>query len=247
MAVSIAPRSNESGSALVYILIAIALLAALTISFMEPSSQQGQSSNSFKLASEIESQVDFIRTAIQECVILYQTGDNNIPGTPATKTEGANRKFPIDPRSTYLTSPLAPGDLPLVRELRCPGNPGDNTDHQPVFSGNSGKFLPPPPAMFEEWQWYNGLDGIFFWTHTLNTDAFIQTALDKLNEQYGLCEADVIHAGGTGTDLDNAGDVVCPANATCFRVWMSVDSSAADDVELSVYPDPSAAEAGNCP
>ena len=33
-------RANERGSALVYILIAIALLAALTISFMNPSSNQ---------------------------------------------------------------------------------------------------------------------------------------------------------------------------------------------------------------
>lgn len=240
-------RHHEKGSALVYILIAIALLAALTISFMEPSSQQTQSQNNFKMSSEVEAQVEFIRTAIQECVILYPKGDFNIPGTPATSTEGANKKFPIDPRSAYLTGPSVSTD-PLVRELRCPGNPADDPDHQPVFSGNTGKFMPPAPDMFQDWRWYNGLDGIFFWTYTLNTDAFIQTAMDKLNEQYGLCEADVIQAGGTAVDMVNdPGAVVCPANATCFRVWMSIDNENVEDVELSVYPDPSPAETGNCP
>lgn len=241
--------THERGSALVYILIAIALLAALTISFMEPASQQTQSQNNFKMVSEFEAQIDFIRTAIQECVILYQMGDNGIDSTAGGSvalTEGANKKFPIDPRSSRLSAPSSSAD-PLVRELRCPGNPGDDPDHQPIFSGTSGKFLAPPPAMFEEWQWYNGLDGIFYWTYTLNTDAFIQTAMDKLNEKYGLCEADVIRSGATSTNMDNAGSVVCPANATCFRLWMSIDSETVADVEESLYPDPSAAEAGNCP
>lgn len=248
-AMSLYRRTNERGSALVYILIAIALLAALTVSFMEPASQQTQSQNSFKMVSEFEAQIDFIRTAVQECVILYQMGDNGIDSTAGgavTLTEGANKKFPIDPRSSYLTNPSASAD-PLVRELRCPGNPGDNADHQPVFSGSSGKFLGPPPAMFEEWRWYNGLDGIFFWTYTLNTDAFIQTSMDKLNESFGLCEADVVRTGAISMDMDNAGDVVCPANATCFRLWMSVDNETAVDLEESLYPDPSPAEAGNCP
>lgn len=255
---------SQRGSALVYILIAIALLAALTISFMEPASQQTQSQNNFKMVSEFESQIDFIRTSLQECVILHPKGDSTIDnssaGTP-DDTVGSNTKYPIDPRSAHLDTPSTTAD-PLVRELRCPGNPGDDDDHQPVFGGNTGKFLPPPPAMFADWQWYNGVDGIFFWTYTLNTDAFIQTAMDKLNEKFGLCEADVIRSGsGSGTNMDLAGTVVCPQSATCFRMWLKTNRTAyVGDVlgvpsyqpprEISHYPDltpDTPEEIGNCP
>lgn len=227
---------NEQGSALVYILIAIALLAALTVSFMEPSSQQTQSQNTFKLTSELASQADFIRTAVQECVVLYGGGDSGIDHTMSGSNPGANKRFPLDPRSTYLTSPSTETNA-LVKELRCPGNPGDNPappytpnpDHAPIFSGNSGKFMPPAPALFGEWQWYNGLDGVFFWISSNKTDAYIESALEKLDEQYGHCEADVIISGTSATDLTNAGDVKCPANSSCFVLWMITNKVAAGD------------------
>jgi hypothetical protein len=236
-------KTSEQGSALVYILIAIALLAALTISFMEPSSQQTQSQSGFKMVSEIEGQVEFIRSNVQECIILYPGGDITI-NDPVVTDPGASRIFPLDPRSAHLTDPSTETD-PLVKELRCPGNPGDNPDHQPVFSGTSGKFLPPPPPMFTDWKWYNGADGVFFWTSTDKTDAFIQTALTKLNDQFGKCEADVIDASAMAKNLDGAGDYVCPAGSYCFRVWMVTDKNnvAPDDAAMSVFPD----ESADCP
>ncbi|MGZ9109085.1 MAG: hypothetical protein ACXW4B_09725 [Micavibrio sp.] len=241
--------SSQRGSALVYILIAIALLAALTVSFMEPSGQQTQSQNTFKLTSELESQIEFIRTNVQECVVLHSGGDSGIDHTtgapPLAYSIGANKAFPLDPRSTRLTTPSTEPNA-LVRELRCPGNPGDdpvtqtpNPNHQPIFAGSSGKFMPPPPALFGEWQWYNGLDGVFFWIASDNTDAYITTALDKLDDQFGECEADVITAGGSAVALDNAADVLCPANSTCFRLWMITHTASTidpDPSEPSIYP-----------
>ncbi|HRC26074.1 MAG TPA: hypothetical protein PKX87_01435, partial [Alphaproteobacteria bacterium] len=67
--------SRQKGSALVYILIAIALLAALTVTFMEPSSQQTTSQNAYKLASDIKAQADFITSSVQECVLSWRGGD----------------------------------------------------------------------------------------------------------------------------------------------------------------------------
>ena len=240
--------AQERGSALVYILIAIALLAALTVSFMEPSSQQTQSQSSFKLVSEMSSQVDFIRSSVQECVIIHPAGDNTIPNGPAEANEGANRRFPIDPRAAHIATPSTEPD-PLVRELKCPGNPGPtiaggpgNNDHAPIFAGASGKFLPPPPAIFNDWQWYNGKDGIFFWTSTQKTDAYIESSLIKLEEEFGKCEADTIITAGVPKDLDNDGTISCPSNSYCFRVWMVIDNETTIDVEESLYPD----EAG-CP
>lgn len=210
-------RKSERGSALVYILIAIALLAALTTTFMEPSSQQTTSQGSFRSAAALQGQINNIRSAVQECVLRYSNGDQ--AAAIQTSDAGANQIYPLKPNSTYLTGPAANRE---VRNIRCPGNPqgGDAADHGAIFTGATGKFLNAPPDLFEEWQWYNGADGVFFWIRTTNSDSFLRTSLEKMDDRFSECEADVVAAGGTAVDLDQAGTVNCPANNTCFRVWL---------------------------
>jgi len=206
-------RRGECGSALVYILIAIALLAALTVTFMEPSSQQTTSQSTFNTAADISGQTSFIRSSIQECVLTYPGGDPALSGT-------SNIPYPINPTSTYL---LTPDTNNQVRNIRCPGNPGTSNNHADIFSGSSGKFLAPPPALFDEWVYYNGTDGVFFFTGTNKTDAFLQTALRKLDEQFSECEADVIDASASQRELTSTAagaDPKCTAGRYCFRVWM---------------------------
>lgn len=229
----------EKGSALVYILIAIALLAALTVSFMQPASQQTQTQNSFKLTADLSAQVEFIRTNVQECVVVYQKGDKNIDNTLTGTDPGANKGFPLKPTSTYLLNPVTPGSAPsLVKDLRCPGNPSDDPNHGPIFSGASGKFMPPAPALFGDWQWYNGLDGVFFWIASSKTDAYILSALQKLDGQFARCESDIVQAGGSSVALDNAGTISCPANSTCFRMWMITHKiDEAPIIKKSLFPD----------
>jgi len=210
--------NNQCGSALVYILIAIALLAALTASFMRPSSQQTTSQNTFNTITELNSQINFIRSAIQECVLTYPAGDDGLIGEP-------NVPYPINPSSAYFTpapkSGAAANDQ--VRNLMCPGNPGDSNDHADMFGGRSGKFFPPPVNLFEEWQYYSNIDGVFFVTGTNKTDAFLQTAMAKLDEQYSECEADII-INFEGLVSFNP-NIACPYT-TCFRVWMITNDSA---------------------
>lgn len=217
---------NERGSALVYILIAIALLAALTISFMEPSSQQTQSQSSFKLASELETQIEYIRSAVQECVVLYPSGDSTIDYSSSGTDIGAAMHFPIKPNSTHLPVALRSAN-PTVKDIRCPGNPGDDPNHVSIFGGMSGKFLPPAPALFTDWQWYNGKDGVFFWIETDKTDAYIQTALAKVEENFGKCEANVIDATAGAVNMESGPvTITCPNDKYCLRVWMVVKPSA---------------------
>jgi hypothetical protein len=229
------PRAAEAGSALVYILIAIALLAALTVSFMSPSSQQTSSQNTFKTLNALQGQVDMIRSSIQECVLSYPKGDACINGeignaacSAGVTDPDARENYPINPDSAYYASatPGQSGDR-LVRNLRCPGNnPGgvDFADHEPIFAGASGKFLPPPADLFGDFQYYNGTDGVFFWTQTDKTDSFIITSLTKLDEKFGECEADVIDARTAAQDLDSNSEIECPIGNVCFRVWMIVNT-----------------------
>jgi len=224
-------RRAERGSALVYILIAIALLAALTFTFMEPSSQQTSSQNTFRTITALKGQIDTISSAIQECVLSYPGGDTTIDNSGGGTDPGASKHYPINPNSAHFAAAtIGPSGDRLVKNIRCPGDPGDDDDHVKIFSGAAGKFMPPAPDLFEDWQYYNGNDGIYFWIQTNKTDAYIQTALEKLDEEFSECEADVIDASGGAVDLDSAGpaDTQCPNNYYCFRVRMTIKEPAAE-------------------
>lgn len=237
-------RMREKGSALVYILIAIALLAALTLSFMEPSSQQTSSQNTFRTVTALQGQVDTIRSAVQECLLVFTQGDSTIDTTGGGTDPGARDNYPINPDSDfYIGSTDGQAGNRQVRNLRCPGNqigPQPN-DHGEIFGGATGKNLPPAPDLFLEWQYYNGTDGIYFWTETDKSDAFLNTALQKLDDKFAECEADIIDATAAVVNLDSAGppaDTQCTAGNVCFRVWLITNGTA-------VYPD--APESGLCP
>ncbi len=221
-------RNSERGSALVYILIAIALLAALTFSFMEPSSQQTSSQNTFKTITTVQGQIDVVRSAIQECVLSYPGGDTTIDTSGTGTDKDARTYYPIKPSSTHFnTATIGPTAGRLVRDIRCPGNPGDDENHERIFSGADGKFMPPVPDLFEDWQYYNGLDGIFFWIQTDKSDAFLQTALAKLDDNFSECEADVIDATGGVKNLDSVptAGLTCPNTYVCFRIRMIINAS----------------------
>ena len=220
-------HSNErqSGSALVYILVAIALLAALTVSFMEPSGQQTQSQNSTKIVSDLYTQATLIQSSIQECVLVYPAED-----TTLTAVQQNHSPYPINPNDAHFAGETPAAQPNLAENLRCPGNPGGaSADHALIFTGSSGKFLPQPPSLFGDWEYYNGADGVFFFIATDKTDPYIQSALEKLDNKFSECEADVIDATGAAVDLssDIIGDTAereCPDGSRCFRLWMILDT-----------------------
>lgn len=228
-------KSKASGSALIYILIAVALLAALTVSLMEPSSQQTQSQSSTNLVTDVSGQVSFITSAISECVLSHPDQDSEL-----TVTQQKNAPYPINPVDPYFTAqsadPLSDTDN-TVENIRCPGNPGGsgstNQDHARIFGGASGKFLPPAPAYFGDWTYYNGDDGVYIMAASDKTDPFITSALAKLDAKYSNCESEVIDRRGTSalsvTSDTTPGDSAareCPADFVCFRYWIILKATA---------------------
>lgn len=214
-------KNTQKGSALVYILIAIALLAALTATFMDSSSQQTTAQNAANTVSALGSQINFIRSAIEECALVYPAGDT-------THVSAPNVPYPFNTNSSYL---LNPGSSPSqVSAVRCPGNPGNSNNHAAIFGGNSGKFLPPKVNLFENWQYYNGMDGVFFFTSTNKTDSFLATALSRLDGQFSKCESDMINNSASGSALNLTREAAsgpnCPANSYCFRVWLRANTGA---------------------
>lgn len=224
-----AHRRAQRGSALIYILIAVALLAALTVSLMEPSGQQAQSQSTTNLVGSIDSQVSFIRSTIQECILTYPDQDSEL-----TTTQQKNAPYPINPKDTYFTSQSATPGVSATDEvsnIRCPGNPGgtgsNNQNHARMFAGTTGKFMPQPPNLFGTWTYYNGADGIYIMISSNKSDAYIQAALTRLDGLYANCEADIINRLGTTaqtiTSDTTPGDgaaKTCAAGYICFRYWL---------------------------
>jgi hypothetical protein len=217
---------RNSGSALIYILVAIALLAVLTATLMEPSNQQSQSQGSANTITEISSQISLISSTIQECVLSYPDQDSSL-----TATEQKNPPYPINPRDSYFASSTpATAANNSALNIRCPGNPGGTgatrKNHAKMFGGNSGKFLPPAPNLFQDWEYYNGADGVFIVTGTNKTDAYLASALAKLDAKYAKCESDVIDATGSAVNLSSdtvggaSGVRQCASGYRCFRYWI---------------------------
>ncbi len=242
-------NERSQGSALVYILLAIALLAALTASFMKPSNQQQTAQSTFNTVSALKSQIDLIRSAIQSCILTHPDGDrgaNGSSGLLQAAYDDLVKPYPIDPTSSYYDGPP---DIKAannqVRHIRCPGDPGNDYDHADMFGGTSGKFLQPPPNLFEEWEYHNGTDGVFFFTNTDKTDPFLQTAMQKLDDQFSECEVDIVTASGSDLELTStaaASDPKCLDGQICVRVWMIINATA-------IYPGDSDGEeaAATCP
>jgi len=215
-------RKTQKGSALVYILIAIALLAALTATFMDSSDTQTSSQRTFDVVTELNTQINFIRSAIQECVLTYPQGDTTMPPDPVGSSTGSQpvRPYPLVPFNSYLASPTA--GTTLLQDIRCPGNPGNSNNHAKIFSGASGKFLPRPPRGFGDWAYHNDTDGVFFWIATARTDAYIDTAFQKLDAQFTKCETQYIDATSGVVLLRSDADPNwrCLLGARCFVVRM---------------------------
>lgn len=210
---------SQRGSVLIYILIAIALIGALTAVFMQPASQQNRSQNSFRLAAELNGQVNLIRAAVQDCLLQFPEGDSSIVEV------GYHTPYPMNPNSTHL-----PDASPVIRAanrnaefLRCPGNnPGGaaRVQHREIFGAASGRFMPQPPALVDAWTYYNGtgntvegvtLSGVYFETGSSASDAYVGEAMQRVAEQYGACEAQYIAGNGSNG---------CASGRQCLRVWM---------------------------
>jgi len=214
------PYSNSSkGSALLYILIAIALLGALTSTLIEPASNQSRVQNAHKIVTELESQLNFVRSAIQECVAVYSSGDPTIVNGTGVD-DGYIAPYPITATETHFTgSTLGVASGTHAKYIRCPGNPGVDNNHTPLFGGSSGRFFPNEPDFFFNWFYYNGsythqgaaVDGVYLRITSDKTDPQIGLALSQLAAKYTDCEADYIIGDGTNGCVDGR---------QCFRYWI---------------------------
>jgi len=204
----------RSGGALVYIMIAIALLTALTMAFVRPGGQGASTQNAFRLAMELNSQARIIRSAIQDCILRFPAGD------AAITQDEYYHPYPLGPDSPQFSTPTPNAG---VQYLKCPGTgSGDSVDdEQPIFGGVFQSFLPPAPKIMnpEGWVYANGTvtahgetrKGVYFRIYSSKSDPYIDEAFEKMKEMFAACEADFIIGDGSNG---------VPAGQKSFRIWI---------------------------
>ena len=124
---------DTRGNALIYVLVAVALLAALTMAMMRSGGDNAQTQNTFQTVAAIQGQMQSIRSAVQDCILTYSDGEAGYAQD--------NKPYPLEPDDAHLDTPQANG-VKDVQYLRCPGNPGDSNDATGVYiqmesTGNS--------------------------------------------------------------------------------------------------------------
>ncbi len=202
--------SSEKGGALIYILIAIALLAALTTTFIQPGGQSSRTQNAFKLSSELNSQSRVIRSGIQDCILRYPGGDDAITET------GYIDPYPLNPDSTDTQYSAHVTTNKNVSNVRCPG-----AAYEMIFGGSGAftTFLPPAPSLMEDWQYFNGsatlygmaFNGVFYEIKSDKSDPFIAESMQKIDGLLSSCEVDYTVGDGSNG---------CENGHQCLRFWI---------------------------
>lgn len=214
-----AQRHQSFGGAMIYILLAIGVLAVLTAIMSDGGGEQAQTQNESKLISEYESQINSITAAIQECVLSPNKEDSKL-----TSTHQRNPRYPLQSMSSYFSSSTpGPSSEETLVNIRCPNNPGgtdpNSQNHARIFTATSGRFFPPKPSVGDAWYYYSGNEGVGIFIGTSRRDAFIVNAMKKLDAKYSKCEADYLDATSGQVTVTSEG-WGCSSGYHCFWYWI---------------------------
>jgi len=198
----------EKGNVLLYVFLAVGLLAALSYAYVKDSRENYASQSSIQVAETLYSQANMIRAAVMECAEEYPSGGGDMNGDGIVDTnDNPNNPFPLAPSNALNlqagrnnTTPIGPtgctvtsnaaGCIPqespandYVSDLYCIGAP---LGAAAMFSGasNQGRYLPPMPGNFTPWVYKNdltfgGAGGVYIQT-TSPGDAASAIALNRL-------------------------------------------------------------------
>ena len=188
---------NEGGNALLYVLLAVGLLAALTYAYVKDSRENYASQSSVQISATLYSQINMIKSSVTECTAEYSGGGGDMNGDGVIDgNDNPNTPYPLNPSSALnlaatpggcTTTTNASGCIPqaaddYVSHLQCIGAPAGAAA---IFSGtsNQGRFLPPPPNGFTAWVYKNDNTGVYIQT-TSSGDGANTIALNRLLGQF---------------------------------------------------------------
>lgn len=191
------------GSVLFYILMAVALIGALSFVVMEDSDSTVSTQVAQNTASELYAQANLIRAAVTECVLEFPGGGGDLDGdNDIDAADNANTPYPLEPNDALNPGGAAGNDQ--VRNLKCLMS---SSTARNMFqgAGNRGQLLPPPPSGYTEWTYFNTVaDGVGM-EITAPLSATHLDALTRFMRKFSSCQA-ALDYGSCGV--------------TCLTVWI---------------------------
>lgn len=143
------PRfSSSAGIAIGPILFIIALLGILATTMSAGVGNMSTSSTVDRVAADIPSQANLIRTKINECYMQFLS--NAIDNSGAPPYDGVAACL----HDMYPCSDQTNGTA--VSDLRCPGDTLVGGNQQSLWTGPRPATLPPPTSGFGAWMYFNG-------------------------------------------------------------------------------------------
>jgi len=168
-------NNSESGNVIAYILVAVVLFGALTAAMMRGGGEQAAATSSFRIAEDLVSQAQGIRSAILECALVYRSGGD-------------------------LPEVASPGTPQKLEDLIC--EPTNGNEPFKIFVGRSSVYTPRPPIPFEEWLYNNdGSGNITVSTKVPDESALdfsVRDALERVMAKYSDNETEIICNGAVG-------------------------------------------------
>jgi hypothetical protein len=145
--------SPTAGIAIGPILFVLALLGILAsvISSGSGGSSLGTAANMDRVAADIVSQANLIRSKILECQMQYLVNGRTYASAPC-----ANDAYPCSDQTNGT----------LVSALTCPNDPLVSGNEQSLWTGLRVSMLPPPTKGFNDWRYMNAGEsgGRCIWT-----------------------------------------------------------------------------------
>ena len=180
--------SYECGSVLLYIFVAIGLLGALTMSFVNSSTEDLTSERASRAAEQLYNQILMVSAAIQECTISYPNGGGDLDADGDIDTsDNPNSPYPLSP-----SDPLNPGGAAAndyIDQIKCPGAPAGE---ELIFDISEGRFPPKAPVQFAAWEYYNGGVSpnrvVQFWTSAPTSSKYQDIAFDIVDRRFAPCQ-----------------------------------------------------------
>lgn len=197
-------RSRQTGSAIIYVLMAIGLLAALTFAITSDNVGSTTNQSGARMAEDLYSQINLIKSTIVECTMVYPAAGRDYDADgDIDQIDHPNMPYPLTPMhannpydDTFTTD--------QVRNLTCTGAP--NAAAAAMFSGIGvkGRFLPPMTNGFTDWLYVSDTDGVRIET-TYDASGEAAEAVKRIRKRMAPCETDL--------NFDSCG-------ARCLTVWV---------------------------
>lgn len=177
-------KSRESGSIIVYILIAIFLTGVLIFTATSGAKKSAQTQQLEEAGIAFDADIKTIENGITDCVLNHPDPDINGDGA-VDATDGDNPPFPV---YGDLFSGGTTGDA--ITDIRCPGANGQPVIFNDLDIGRSFHALR-DTTLYTTTYVNDATEGVYVFIVRSSANALWDETISRLNDKFSTCKAAV--------------------------------------------------------